>query len=158
MQPDISGLHFIARAITPPRRPRRFDTRFFSADAELVAHRRRGNVALRTRNSSKRRGCPFRRPRKARIANHHSMLSLIILRHVWQPALAMIYRCLTTNGAIAVQTRTALSWQDRACADRQCGQYPRDRRGRRPGTTLNYGIRLISAGVPIWAVTGCPHS
>lgn len=39
VQPDIGALHFIARAITPPRRPRRFDTRFFAADARLIAHR-----------------------------------------------------------------------------------------------------------------------
>ena len=37
--PDLGSLHFIARAITPPRRPRRFDTRFFSVDAGAVAHR-----------------------------------------------------------------------------------------------------------------------
>jgi 8-oxo-dGTP pyrophosphatase MutT (NUDIX family) len=37
--PDLSDIHFIARAITPPRRPRRFDTRFFSVDANAVKHR-----------------------------------------------------------------------------------------------------------------------
>jgi 8-oxo-dGTP pyrophosphatase MutT (NUDIX family) len=44
VQPDIGPLHFIARAITPPRRPRRFDTRFFSVDAELIADRLDGVV------------------------------------------------------------------------------------------------------------------
>lgn len=39
VQPDIGELHFVARAITPPRRPRRFDTRFFAADARAVAGR-----------------------------------------------------------------------------------------------------------------------
>ncbi len=36
--PALDGLDFIARAITPPRRPKRFDTRFFVADAALIAH------------------------------------------------------------------------------------------------------------------------
>jgi 8-oxo-dGTP pyrophosphatase MutT (NUDIX family) len=44
VKPDIGQLHFIARAITPPRRPRRFDTRFFAADAQLIAHRLEGVV------------------------------------------------------------------------------------------------------------------
>ncbi len=39
LYPDLSALHFIARAITPPRYPRRFDTRFFAVDAGAVAHR-----------------------------------------------------------------------------------------------------------------------
>jgi len=40
--PDLSAMHFIARAITPPRRPRRFDSRFFAADISAVAHRAEG--------------------------------------------------------------------------------------------------------------------
>ena len=42
--PDLSALHFIARAITPPKRPLRFDSRFFAADISAVAHRVDGFV------------------------------------------------------------------------------------------------------------------
>jgi 8-oxo-dGTP pyrophosphatase MutT (NUDIX family) len=42
--PDLATIHFVARAITPPRRPRRFDTRFFAADAGTIAHRIDGMI------------------------------------------------------------------------------------------------------------------
>ncbi|MBB4196274.1 8-oxo-dGTP pyrophosphatase MutT (NUDIX family) [Rhodoblastus sphagnicola] len=40
--PDLGGLHFCARAVTPPMLPRRFDARFFVADAKGIAARVEG--------------------------------------------------------------------------------------------------------------------
>jgi 8-oxo-dGTP pyrophosphatase MutT (NUDIX family) len=42
--PDLAAVHFVARAITPPRRPKRFDTRFFAADAGTIARRIDGMI------------------------------------------------------------------------------------------------------------------
>jgi 8-oxo-dGTP pyrophosphatase MutT (NUDIX family) len=42
--PDLASIHFVARAITPPRRPKRFDTRFFAADAGMIAQRIDGMI------------------------------------------------------------------------------------------------------------------
>jgi 8-oxo-dGTP pyrophosphatase MutT (NUDIX family) len=42
--PDLGKVHFIARAITPPKRPLRFDSRFFAADVEGIALRTDGFV------------------------------------------------------------------------------------------------------------------
>ncbi|MDF2999418.1 MAG: hydrolase [Xanthobacteraceae bacterium] len=42
--PNLEALTFVARAITPPGHPRRFDTRFFMADVTDIAHREDGVV------------------------------------------------------------------------------------------------------------------
>ncbi len=42
--PDLSAIHFIARAITPPKRPLRFDSRFFAAEVGAIARREDGFV------------------------------------------------------------------------------------------------------------------
>lgn len=44
IHPELSGMHFIARAVTPPRLTRRYDTRFFTIDAQAVGHRVEGIV------------------------------------------------------------------------------------------------------------------
>jgi len=42
--PDLEALHFIGRAITPPKRVKRFDTRFFAVDRTAIAHEVEGAV------------------------------------------------------------------------------------------------------------------
>ncbi len=42
--PDLSMLHLVARAITPPRYLRRFDARFFTVDSKEIVHRVDGVV------------------------------------------------------------------------------------------------------------------
>jgi 8-oxo-dGTP pyrophosphatase MutT (NUDIX family) len=42
--PSLEQVHFVARAVTPAWLPRRFDTRFFLADAAGIAHRLEGVV------------------------------------------------------------------------------------------------------------------
>lgn len=42
--PSLDGVQFVARAITPPGRAKRFDARFFAVDAAAIAHRVEGVV------------------------------------------------------------------------------------------------------------------
>jgi 8-oxo-dGTP pyrophosphatase MutT (NUDIX family) len=42
--PDLGAVHFVARAVTPPRLLKRFDTRFFAVDASAIAARHDGVV------------------------------------------------------------------------------------------------------------------
>lgn len=44
VMPDLEAVHLVARAITPPGRPRRFDTRFFAVDRSAVAVEQAGVV------------------------------------------------------------------------------------------------------------------
>ena len=48
VMPDLAQVHFIARAITPPRRPKRFDTSFFCLDATAIAHKIDGVIGPET--------------------------------------------------------------------------------------------------------------
>ncbi|MGO4386013.1 NUDIX hydrolase [Microvirga sp. 2YAF29] len=43
--PDLECLHFIGRAITPPKRVKRFDTRFFAVDRTAIGHEVGGVVS-----------------------------------------------------------------------------------------------------------------
>jgi 8-oxo-dGTP pyrophosphatase MutT (NUDIX family) len=42
--PDLESLQLVARAITPPRRPKRFDTRFFAVDRSSIVGEVPGHV------------------------------------------------------------------------------------------------------------------
>lgn len=46
--PSLEAVSFVARAVTPPHLPRRFDARFFLADASAIAHREDRDIGPRT--------------------------------------------------------------------------------------------------------------
>ncbi len=44
VMPVLEDMRFIARAITPPKRPKRFDTRFFTIDSRAIVHHVEGII------------------------------------------------------------------------------------------------------------------
>ena len=42
--PDLSAITYLARAITPPKRPKRFDTRFFVVESGAIQHQIEGII------------------------------------------------------------------------------------------------------------------
>ena len=65
--PDLEALHFIGRAITPPKRVRRFDTRFFAVDRTAIADEVEGIVGAgeRARGADLGHDRPGQGPRPA---------------------------------------------------------------------------------------------
>jgi len=77
VSPSLTGLTYIARAITPPGRTRRFDTRFFAADARGIL-RTLNNEDVPTDELLERRWLTFDEIRDLDLAR----ITQVILQHL----------------------------------------------------------------------------
>ncbi len=75
--PSLSGLTYIARAITPPGRPRRYDTRFFAADASGIS-RTLNNEDVPTNELLERRWLTFEEALEVDLP----LITQVVLKHL----------------------------------------------------------------------------
>jgi 8-oxo-dGTP pyrophosphatase MutT (NUDIX family) len=89
VRPSLTGVRYVARAITPPHAPRRYDTRFFAAEASAIAARDEGAVGP----DSELTELAWATPQEARNLDLHQMTAAVLAeleRTLVEPAPAKV--------------------------------------------------------------------